>query len=152
MGQGSNNAFHAFTTGGLVLGFKIVKGWIEQQKENKKLIKTKDIQRIATAKTRIYPRFLFQSLNCINARMTSGLDDSPEIILRLSDLLSYLLYESSEESVPLEKELDMVANLLHIEKNKSNTTSNTFILRSLLPQAINSLDHLFLFPLFSKLF
>jgi LytS/YehU family sensor histidine kinase len=48
--------------------------------------------------------------------MISGSANSPEIIVRLSDLLSYLLYESSEKLIPVEKELNMIVNLVSIEK------------------------------------
>jgi LytS/YehU family sensor histidine kinase len=107
---------HAITTGGIVLGIKIAKEWIVKQKENQRLAKLKISNELQLQKARIYPGFLFQSLDSLCTKMISGSPDSPKMILRLSDLLNYLLYESSEELIPLEKELEMIANLLSIEK------------------------------------
>lgn len=116
LGQDFINTTHAITTGGLVLGIKVAKEWIAKQKENQRLVKLKISNELRLQKARIYPAFLFQSLDSLHTKMISGSADSPKMILRLSDVLNYLLYESSEELIPLEKELDMIANLLAIEK------------------------------------
>jgi LytS/YehU family sensor histidine kinase len=116
LGQDFINTAHAIIAGGIVLGIKIAKEWIVKQKENQRLIMLKISNELQLQKARIYPGFLFQSLESLSTKMISGSPDSPKIILRLSDLLNYLLYESSEELIPLEKELDMIANLLSIEK------------------------------------
>jgi LytS/YehU family sensor histidine kinase len=110
------NTVHAITTAGLVLGIKVAKQWIAKQKENQWLTKLKTWNELQLQKGRIYPGFLFQSLDSLHTKMISGAADSPKMILRLSDVLNYLLYESSDELIPLEKELDMIANLLAIEK------------------------------------
>jgi LytS/YehU family sensor histidine kinase len=115
LGLGFINTAHAITTAGLVLGIKVAKEWIAKQKENQRLTKLKISNELQLQKGRIYPGFLFQSLDNLHTKMISAQADSPKMILRLSDVLNYLLYESSDELIPLEKELDMIANLLAIE-------------------------------------
>jgi two-component system LytT family sensor kinase len=116
LGQDIINTAHALTTGGLVLGIRVAKEWVSSQKENQNLIRLKISNELHLQKARIYPGFLFQSLNALHFKMISGSADSPTIILTLSDLLSYLLYDSTEEWIPLEKELGMIVNLLSIER------------------------------------
>ncbi len=43
-------------------------------------------------------------------------DSAPEVILNLSDIMSYTLYESNAEKVPLEKEIDFIKNYFELEK------------------------------------
>lgn len=116
LGQANINTGHAMTTGILVLGFKIAKDWIAKQKENQRLINLKISHEIKMQKANIYPNLLFQSLNSLYHKMILDPANSPETILRLSELLSYLLYESSEKLISLEKELNMITNLISLEK------------------------------------
>jgi sensor histidine kinase YesM len=110
------NTAHAMTTGVMVLGFKVAKDWTVKQRANQRLMNLKAANELQLQKARIYPSLLFQSLNSVYDKMISGSANSPEIILRLSELLSYLLYESTEKLIPVEKELNMIVNLVSIEK------------------------------------
>ncbi len=67
-------------------------------------------------KSQIHPRFLFHSLNSIYDDMRNGSERSPGMLLNLSDLLSYILYESDEKLVPLEKELTLLQKYIDLEK------------------------------------
>lgn len=110
---------------GLGLGFaascfaiiiKLLKIRYLTQKENDRL----QIQKISTElkliKTNFHPHFLSDALQNISDLIRSHSSQSPAVILKLSDLLSYILYENEEEEVPLEQELLMVRNYLDLEK------------------------------------
>lgn len=120
----SINSTHAVTAGCMIFGYKIGKEWFLKQLENQQLAKQKIDHELHLQKARLYPAFLFQSLNSLYARIQSASPDAPEIILKLSDLLSYLLYESNGEWVPLEKEVAMINNLVLLENvNQSGHAS-----------------------------
>lgn len=67
-------------------------------------------------KAQIHPHFLFNVLNSIYALSLKKSDKTPEMVLRLSDCLRYLLYESGQEKVPLAKEIKLLQDYIAIEK------------------------------------
>lgn len=67
-------------------------------------------------KSQLNPHFLFNTLNNLYGLTVKKDDSAPEVILNLSDLMSYTLYESNSEKVPLEKELDFISNYFELEK------------------------------------
>lgn len=149
--QSLNNGGHALTTGGLIVGFKLAKEWFLKQKENQQLMKLKVVNDLHLQKARLYPGFLFQSLDVLYKRMRTDSTGSPELIVKLSDLLSYLLYESNEELIPLEKELVMIANLVSIQNinQAHHLTIQSHINANSQPKLIKPL---ILFPLLQNCF
>lgn len=67
-------------------------------------------------KSQLNPHFLFNTLNNLYGLSVKKDDSAPEVILNLSDLMSYTLYESNSEKVALEKELDFIKNYFELEK------------------------------------
>ncbi len=100
----------------IALGIKLAKNWELQQKENLQMLRKKHSAEIQLQKARIHPDFLFRSLNIIKSYIQSGSNDSNSMILNLSDLLSYSLYESDRKFVPLEKELLELEHLISLEE------------------------------------
>ncbi len=66
-------------------------------------------------KSQVHPHFLFNTLNNLYALTLDKSDHAPEVVLRLSELLSYMLYDANERMVPLQKEIDMIDNYLELE-------------------------------------
>jgi hypothetical protein len=112
----SNGLVYPLTVSTFAIGIKMAKGWYLKQKENEQLLEQKIKKEIQLLKSQIHPRFIFHSLNAVYNDTLAGFEKSPSMLLKLSDLLSYLLYESSEEAVPLEKELTMTEDYLGLEK------------------------------------
>ena len=67
-------------------------------------------------KSQLNPHFLFNTLNNLYGLIVKKDDSAPGVILNLSDLMSYTLYESNSEKVSLEKELDFIRNYFELEK------------------------------------
>lgn len=124
VGLTSINSTHAVAAGGMVFGYKIGKERFLKQLENQRLAQQKIDRELVLQKARLCPAFLFHSLNSVYSKILSSSPDAPEIILKLSDILSYMLYESDEESVTLEKEMSMINNFVQLENvNQSRNVS-----------------------------
>jgi len=95
---------------------KLVKRWYLKQKEKERLEKEKLITDLQLMKAQIRPGFLFSSLDQIHEAAQKNSMAAPELLLKLADLLSYLLYECDEQQVPLEKELTMMREYMALEK------------------------------------
>ncbi len=98
-------------------GIRLTKKWILQEKANDILVKQKISRELKILKTQIHPRFLFHSLNSLEDKLRNNKPDPPDFILKLADLMSYILYESDRDLVLLEKEIDVIRSYLYLQKN-----------------------------------
>jgi len=90
--------------------------WIKMQKEKKELI-TKNIQtELQFLKNQINPHFLFNTLNNLYALTLKKSDYAPEVVLKLSDMMRYMLYECNEKWVSLSKEIQYIKNYVELER------------------------------------
>jgi two-component system LytT family sensor kinase len=67
-------------------------------------------------RSQLNPHFLFNTLNSIYSLSLQKSDAVPEVIIKLSDLMRYLIYDCDEEKIPLNKEIDFIRNYIEIEK------------------------------------
>ncbi len=108
------------TASGFAIIIKLLKVRYLKQKENERLQQQKINTELQTIKTNFHPHFLSDALKNIADLIRNHSKESPATILKLSDLLSFILYENEEESIPLEKELLMVKDYLALEKSFYN--------------------------------
>lgn len=67
-------------------------------------------------KSQINPHFLFNSLNSIYSLAYQKSDTTPEAILKLSEIMRYMLYESNDNKVDLSKEIQYLQNYIDLQK------------------------------------
>ncbi len=67
-------------------------------------------------RSQLNPHFLFNTLNSVYSLSLQKSDLAPDAIIKLSDLMRYLIYECNEDKVPLEKEIAFIRNYIEIEK------------------------------------
>ncbi len=114
--------FHCIQTTMLVIITTLIhftKEWIrikDVQLDMEKIEKENLSAELKTLKAQINPHFLFNTLNNIYSLSLDKSDKSPELILRLSDLMSYILYEGKEEFISLNKEVEFIDNYIGLEK------------------------------------
>jgi len=97
-----------------------VKYWWMKQKESERLEREKITAELQLLKAQIQPAFLFTALKNIYEFSLAASPRAPEMLLKLSDLLSYMLYECDEPLVPLDKEVEMMKAYMALEKIRLN--------------------------------
>jgi len=97
-----------------------VKYWWVKQKESERLEREKITAELQLLKAQIQPAFLFTALKNIYEFSLAASPRAPEMLLKLSDLLSYMLYECDEPFVPLDKEVEMMKGYMALEKIRLN--------------------------------
>ncbi len=102
---------------GLSGGIRLTKKWVLQQKANDLLVRQKISREVKLLKTQIHPRFLFHSLNSLEDKLKKKRADSPGLILKLADILSYILYESESDYVLVGKEIEVIGEYIELQKN-----------------------------------
>ncbi len=99
---------------------KYLKYWWVKQKESQRLEKEKINTELQLLKAQIHPDFLFKTLNNIYIHAQSSSPRTSGMLLKLSDLLSYMLYECDKPLVPLDKEIAMMKEYMLLEKTGQN--------------------------------
>ena len=103
---------------------KITLDWLKNQRETQEL-QTKNMQsELRFLKSQINPHFLFNTLNNLYALTLKKSDKAPDIVLKLSEMMRYMLYECNELLVPLNKEVHYVKNYLELEKLRQGQNVN----------------------------
>ena len=74
-------------------------------------------------KAQLNPHFLFNTLNNLYGLSVIKSDKLPDLMLKLSDLLRYSLYDTKESLVPLEKEILYLENYISLEKIRLESTT-----------------------------
>ena len=70
-------------------------------------------------KSQINPHFLFNALNNVYSLVQLKDDKAPEMLMRLSDMLRYMLYECNDEYIPIEKEINYINNYIELQHLKT---------------------------------
>lgn len=96
--------------------YSIMNDWLAHQREKKELQSQTLKSELKFLKSQINPHFLFNTLNSLYALTLKKSDLAPEIVLKLSEMMRYMLYECNEREVPLSKEINYLKNYLELEK------------------------------------
>lgn len=102
---------------------KFINDWLSMQDLNYKLArieKQKLEAELKTLKGQLNPHFLFNSLNNIYSLSLIQSEKVPELILKLSDLMRHIIYESRENYIELHKEIEFVDNFIALQKIRTS--------------------------------
>jgi len=131
--------FSTFLYVGITSFLKLIKDWLSLQDINLKLVKIEQQKleaELKTLKGQLNPHFLFNSLNNIYSLALIKSDKVPELILKLSDLMRHIIYESKEDYILLEKELEFVNNFIELQRIRtSEKTKIKYEIKGKIPSA-----------------
>lgn len=89
---------------------------LENEKRIEQIEKNQLTNELKFLKSQIQPHILFNSLNNLYDFTLSKSDRAPELVLGLSNVLRYVLYETVEEKVILTKEVDFLKDYIELQK------------------------------------
>lgn len=99
-----------------VTAIKITIDWLKEHKRLTDLEKVQLETELLFLRTQISPHFFFNTLNNIYSLSLENSKKTPQIILKLSDLMRYLLYETKQRRQGLDKEIIHIQNYLDLER------------------------------------
>lgn len=102
---------------------KLSKDWWLQEDAKNKLMKTekeKTEMELKALIAQVNPHFLFNSLNVLYSLAIKKSTGSPEAILKLSDVLRYVIYDSNKEKVKVSQEVDLINNYLGLQAYRTD--------------------------------
>jgi len=97
---------------------KFFKHWTIKQKAWMLTQQEKITAQLQLLKAQLHPHFLFNTLNNIYSFALHNSPKTPQMVLRLSSLLSYMLYDCKADEVLLEKEVEVMKNYIDLEKER----------------------------------
>ena len=98
--------------------FKYLKqGYLKEQR-NIQLQKENAESQLQLLTAQVHPHFLFNTLNNIYSRTQTESPEGSKMIMGLSDLLRYILYEGRKPLVPLGPELHMIVEYMNLERTR----------------------------------
>ncbi len=93
-----------------------IKEWYLNYWQTQKLKKEKLEAELSMLKAQVHPHFLFNTINNIYSLALDKSSRTPDALLRLSDLLHYMLYECNQPRQPLVKEIEMMKSYIELEQ------------------------------------
>ncbi|MCG8309585.1 MAG: histidine kinase [Cytophagales bacterium] len=100
----------------LGVAVKLVNQYHSSRLEIQKLNRDKMEAELKFLKTQLHPHFLFNTLNNLYSLTLEKSDRASDVVLKLSGLLDYILYECNAEMVALDKEIKQIGNYITLEK------------------------------------
>jgi two-component system LytT family sensor kinase len=75
---------------------------------------------LSSLRNQFHPHFLFNVLNSLYSKILSKSDDSAEIVLKISDLLRFSIYDVNNKSISLQNEIDYLKNYISLQQLRFN--------------------------------
>ncbi|MCX6271355.1 MAG: histidine kinase [Bacteroidetes bacterium] len=100
----------------LAASIKLLKNWyLSQQMKNELEVQNKASE-LALLRSQISPHFLFNTLNNIHTLITKEADVASDAVVKLSEIMRYMLYDTNAERVPLQKEIDYLGSYIDLQR------------------------------------
>lgn len=110
----AGNAFLYALVAGLSVAIRMTGNWYQMETMRRELEKSRAEAELKNLKSQLNPHFLFNTLNNIYSLIAFSPEEAQGAVHDLSRLLRYVLYDSSQPRVPLEKELDFIRNYVEL--------------------------------------
>ena len=91
---------------------------LHQKLDNDRLnamLKLKETE-LKLLRSQLHPHFLFNTLNNLYSLALEKSDKTPDLIIRLGDMLSYIIYDCNSDRVLLSKEIDFLNSFIELQK------------------------------------
>lgn len=114
--MGLRNLTSCFLFLAIGTSIRVTEQWYTDDKKRKDTENQKLIAELSFLKSQINPHFFFNTLNSIYSLAIRKSDKTPEALIKLSELMRFLIYDSEKEFVPLKRELDYIKNYVELQK------------------------------------
>jgi hypothetical protein len=101
---------------GLTLFLQVIQDAYKREQRMRALEEEKHQAERDLLKAQIHPHFFFNTLNSLYALTMIKSDKGPEVVLQLSELMHYMLYDAAAPEVPLDTEISHLRSYMDIEQ------------------------------------
>lgn len=97
-------------------GYKVFKKWLQDTRQMAAIKEAGLKEELRNLKNQINPHFLFNTLNNLNTLITTDPQKASTVVLGLSDVLRFYLYEADKDKILLQKDVNILQQVLDLEK------------------------------------
>jgi sensor histidine kinase YesM len=101
---------------GIALSIKSFRRQVASRDRENALMREKLSTELKMLRNQLHPHFLFNTLNNIYALARKKSDEAPEAVMKLSELLSFILYEAGRDSIPIAREVNFLDDYIALER------------------------------------
>jgi two-component system LytT family sensor kinase len=120
----TSSLIYVFTTTTFILGalsgVRFTIDWLQSQKRIEEINKERATSELEFLKAQLNPHFFFNSINTLYGSIDADNEKARSILIKLSDMLRYQLYECATDHVPLEKEVNYIRNFVDLQQLRTN--------------------------------
>lgn len=120
----TDNIFYAFPVVAFSTLLWLIVGYVIKGRENAGLQAEKSKAELNFLKSQVNPHFLFNNLNNIYSLVYQKSDKALPVIQKLSDMMRFMMSDSTQELIPLQKELKYVQDLIDLQTLRVQGTGN----------------------------
>jgi len=114
--RGMGAVFFSFLVLAVSTSIKVTGDWYKTDKKRKDAENEKLSTELNLLKSQINPHFFFNTLNNIYSLAIQKSEKTPAAIVKLSELMRHIIYDTDKDKVPLSKEIDYIRNYIELEK------------------------------------
>ena len=100
----------------VTIGYVVLSWIFKKLREFRRLKNDKTAAELALLKSKIDPHFFFNTLNNLYSLAIKKSDEAPQVILKLSEIMRYTIYDAESETVPLKDEINYLEQYVEIQK------------------------------------
>ncbi|GAA4276166.1 sensor histidine kinase [Aquimarina mytili] len=100
----------------LVTAIKLTSDWIYERKKNESLKQLQLQTELKYLKSQIQPHFFFNTLNNLYYLTIEKSEKAPDVVLKLSEIMQYVLYDVKEPKIGLLNEINYIQSYLELER------------------------------------
>jgi len=130
---------------------RIIEKWIYSVRQLEELKSLKLKSDYNSLQTQLNPHFLFNALNNIYSLSQQGSAKTPKLVLKLSSMLRFIVYETDEKKIPIGREIDYIRDFIEFQKIKLEEKPNLAIDFNLVDRDIR-IEPMLIFPFFENAF
>ncbi len=99
-----------------LIGLVIMNRWVSTERKAEQLASEKLKAELSYLRSQINPHFFFNTLNTLYGLALKKSNRTAEVVMKLSELMSYVLYDADKEFVTLEKEVEQIERYVSLEQ------------------------------------
>ncbi len=108
--------FNMFFIVFIAIAIKFYKRWSETEYRKQRIQKEKVEVELQMLRSQVNPHFLFNTLNSIYVLAMKNSDQTANTVMKLSDLLDYILYKIDTPRIPVSTEIQIIENYIELER------------------------------------
>lgn len=110
--------------------FRVIITWFKTMNQKAELDKQKLAAELDLFKSKLNPHFLFNTLNNIDSLIHQDTDSASAALIRLSEMMRYLTYDTSSEVIILKREVEYISNFIELHRIRIKTPEDILFMVS----------------------